>query len=266
MTAAVDSPAARLKSALPLNQPSPLVLLGEVHDNARQHALRLQALDALLAAGARPALLMEQFDRERQADIDRVREAARAAGTPLDADSLIDAAKTPSARWQWAFYRPLIARALEHGLPIVAANVSRGDARRVMTHGLAAGGFDADVPGDIIEKQAALIVQSHCGLVDAEQGRRMAAAQVARDQQMARLVERWRDRGVVLLAGNGHVRRDIGVPRWLSDAATRERTVAIGLLEPGDTGHAAFDRAVTTADQARADPCKPMRRPAPAAR
>jgi hypothetical protein len=38
---------------------------------------------------------------------------------------------------------------------------------------------------------------------------------------------------VVLLAGNGHVRTDIGVPRWL-DPATRQRSEAIGLLEAGD--------------------------------
>jgi len=33
----------------------PVVLLGEVHDNAAQHALRLQAYEASLAGGARPA-------------------------------------------------------------------------------------------------------------------------------------------------------------------------------------------------------------------
>jgi hypothetical protein len=44
----------------------PWCLLGEVHDNAAQHALRLRAFEALLATGARPALAMEQFDRNRQ--------------------------------------------------------------------------------------------------------------------------------------------------------------------------------------------------------
>ena len=54
-------------SELALNKP--VVLLGEVHDNAAQHALRLRAFEALLAGGARPALALEQFDRNRQADI-----------------------------------------------------------------------------------------------------------------------------------------------------------------------------------------------------
>jgi len=48
-------------------------VLGEIHDNAAQHAVRAQALEQLLQAGLRPALAFEQFDRERQSDIDRVR-------------------------------------------------------------------------------------------------------------------------------------------------------------------------------------------------
>src|SRR5256885_16157105 len=52
-------------------QRRPVVLLGEVHDNAQQHAVRAQALALLLQAGLRPGLAFEQFDRERQSDIDR---------------------------------------------------------------------------------------------------------------------------------------------------------------------------------------------------
>jgi uncharacterized iron-regulated protein len=82
----------------------------------------------------------------------------------------------------------------------------------------------------------------------------MASAQVARDQFMAGRVEANAGRGVVLLAGNGHVRKDRGVPRWLSDES-RARSVAIGLLEEGDDSHSAFDHALTTPSQPREDPC-----------
>ena len=71
---------------------APVILLGEVHDNATQHALRLEAFKALLATGARPALLMEQFDRSQQTIIDSQRQG--------NADGLIHAAKTGSG-WQW---------------------------------------------------------------------------------------------------------------------------------------------------------------------
>lgn len=239
----------------------PVVLLGEVHDNAEQHGLRLAALRRLLAGGARPALLMEQFDRERQGELDRLRQGA----TPVAAQALIDAAGGPG--WDWPLYRPYLAEALAHGLPIVAANVSRSDARRIISDGLAAGGFDAAVPEVVLEAQASAIVDSHCGQVGPPMARRMAGAQVARDQFMARLVEQHQARGVVLLAGNGHVRQDIGVPRWLAPA-TRARTRVIGMLERGDTDTAAYDEVVFTARQPRGDPCAgmaPPRTPPPVA-
>ncbi|HSQ73050.1 MAG TPA: ChaN family lipoprotein [Rubrivivax sp.] len=231
----------------------PVVLLGEVHDNAVQHALRLQAFEALLAGGARPALVMEQFDRERQPVID----ALRAQSPPHDADTLIAAAG--GAGWQWQFYQPFVALALQHGLPIVAANVSREDARQVMAAGLQASGFDANVAPDLLQSLAADIEDSHCGLIDDATARRMALAQVARDQAMAAAVDRHAERGVLLLAGNGHVRTDAGVPRWLAPA-TRSKSEAIGLLEEGTRERGRYDRVVLTAAQERTDPCEGMRR------
>ena len=236
-----------------------VVLLGEVHDNAAQHALRLEAFRALLVSGARPALLMEQLDRERQGDIDR----ARAGAVRIDADTLI-AAAAGSKQWNWAFYRPFIELALAHDLPLLAANVSRQDTQRVMTQGLAESGFDAKVPPEITQAHAAEIEASHCGMVNPAQAQRMASAQIARDQFMARQVEANAARGVVLLAGNGHVRIDTGVPRWLS-TATRARSTAIGFLEEGDTSNnTRYDRVITTPRQPREDPCAAMRQAVPA--
>jgi len=237
----------------------PIVLLGEVHDNAAQHALRARALRTLLEAGARPALLMEQFDREHQAELDHA--LARPGVTP---DAVIAAAAPgdPALQgWAWPLYKPYIALAIEYRLALVAANVSRDDARRVLKDGLPAMGFDARVPADIGAAQSRAIVDGHCGMIDAAQAGRMVGAQVARDQFMARAIEAHAAQGAVLLAGNGHVRRDVGVPRWLN-AATRGRSVSIGLLEPGDPDASAFDLALTMPAPSRPDPCDAMRAPA----
>ena len=230
----------------------PVVLLGEVHDNAAQHALRLQAFAALLARGARPALALEQIDRDRQPELD-----ALLARTPRpDADAIV--AAVGQRGWDWTFYQPFLALALEHRLPIVAANVTRDEARQVMRDGLAASGFDATVPEAVMTGHAREIELSHCGTLRAETARRMALAQVARDQFMARVVQQHAERGVVLLAGNGHVRLDLGVPRWL-DAATRARSESIGMLEDGaEVGQ--YDQRIVTAPQRRPDPCAALRR------
>ena len=247
----------------------PVLLLGEVHDNAIQHAERLRAFEALLARGARPALAMEQLDRERQSAID----ALFAGGAKPTADAVIKAGAPGGGQgggWNWDFYRPFIAAALKAGLPIVAANVSRDEARRVMREGLAPLGFDARVPADVLAAHTRDIVASHCGMIDAPMAGRMAQAQVARDQFMARVLERHAARGVVLLAGNGHVRTDIGAPRWLKPEV-RAISHAVGWLEAGegslgaqDAQRLAFDVVRVTPAQARPDPCEGMRKQVPA--
>src|SRR5689334_4961269 len=144
-----------------------VVLLGEVHDNGAQHALRLAALQRLVEGGIRPAIAFEQFDREHQSDIDRARRER-----PGDADYLIAQAQGDSG-WQWQFYRPFVALALEYDLPIVAANLSRHDAMRVATDDWRAI-FDAKTIGELKldrlpagfrHKQEEAIAIGHCGLL-----------------------------------------------------------------------------------------------------
>ena len=78
----VSQPSRDPSGATASNSPPPLLLLGEVHDNAAQPAQRLQRLQQALAQGARPALLMEQFDRERQPQIDQLLAGAALPRSP----------------------------------------------------------------------------------------------------------------------------------------------------------------------------------------
>ena len=246
-----------------------LVLLGEVHDNAQQHQLRLATLQRAFASGWRPAIAMEQFDREHQADIDRARRER-----PGDARHLIDAA-APSANragggWNWAFYRPFVELALRYDVPLIAANLSNADTSRIVRGGypavfsaaeIAALGLDIPVAPEVQAAQEREIDIGHCHALPRSMWPRMAQAQFARDAVMADALRRGaRGGSAVLLAGNGHVRRDIGVPRWLGDA--KARSFAVGYLEITDdsTPVAAFDAVVRTAVAERADPCAEFKR------
>lgn len=230
------------------------VLLGEVHDNAQVHRVRLQALRAAVDNGWRPAIAMEQFDRERQPDIDRARRER-----PHDADYLIRAAGAQG--WNWDFYRPVVQLALDHGLPLVAANLSRADAMRVAQQGFVAAlppltvaryHLDDGVPPALLAAQREQIGQSHCGMVPEEAMDGMARAQIARDVTMAEALRAWSGKGVVLLAGNGHVRRDLGVPQWLPGVYT------VGFVESEAAGE--FDDVLPFKPPAgRADPCAGMK-------
>ena len=241
----------------------PAVLLGEVHDNAAQHAVRAAALRRLLEGGARPAIAFEQFDRDRQADIDRARREAPPAGkTP--AEHVIEQAQ-PARGWDWRLYRPFVELALQNDLPIVAANLSRADAMQVGTAGFAAvfdeatrSRFALDaLPPALLAAHEKAVDDGHCNRMPAEALPAMARAQIARDLALAEAIRPHFARGVVLLTGNGHARRDIGVPFFLSEAE-RAQAVAIGLLErdkPEEDWARLFDVAFATPVQPREDPC-----------
>jgi len=239
-----------------------VVLLGEVHDNAAQHELRVAALRQLIVNGARPAIAFEQFDREHQADIERARREQ-----PRDVDYLITQANG-NPGWHWAYYRPFIELAFQYDLPIVAANLSSEMASRVAIDGWQVL-FDArsrkelrlnELPAEFRRKHEKAIASGHCNLLPRDALPAHARAQMARDIVVAQAIRPYLDRGVVLLAGNGHVRRDIGVPVWLPIDAARG-ALSIGMLERDDDGLAGesserFDALVITERAVRADPCK----------
>ena len=245
------------------------VLLGEVHDNGEQHRERLAVLRRAFAAGWRPAIALEQFDREHQGDIDRARHER-----PGDAQHVIDAAAGPNGGgWHWAFYRPYVALALEYGVPLIAADLSNADAAKIVRGGNAAV-FDPQAIAALdLERpiapaweaaQEREIDAGHCHALPPSLWPQMARAQFARDAVIAHALIAHAAHGVVLLAGNGHVRRDIGVPRWLG-AIEPGRVLSVGYLEDDDTTTPvdAFDVVVRTAAAARGDPCAGFRLPQP---
>lgn len=232
-----------------------VVVLGEVHDNPAQHAIRAAALRKLVEGGARPALAFEQFDREHQAAIDRARRER-----PRDIDFLIAQGRGDSS-WNWALYRPYLALALEYGLPIVAANLSRSDAMAVAMGRTSA---QVEVAPAFLRAHEQIIADGHCGTLPAEALPGMARAQIERDRALAQAIAPFAARGVVLLTGNGHVRKDLGVPHWLEpDARTSATSIALLEREPGGYDReylASFDAYLETEAAPRKDPCEALRR------
>lgn len=246
----------------------PVVLLGEVHDNIAQHAVRADAMQRLLAGKLRPAIAFEQFDRERQGDIDRARAEPLAPGASR-IDHLIERAGG-SKSWNWQLYRPYLRLALEYELPIVAANLSRAAAMRVAEQGFAADpelqvalGLD-QLPPVFMDAHERAVESGHCGLMPTAMLPALARAQIARDLTLASAIRPHFGRGVILLAGNGHVRNDIGVPFFLT-ANERARVLTIGLLEVIGSGQSEdekqthFDLTFFTPSQPRTDPCEALR-------
>ena len=228
------------------------ILLGEKHDSQAHRARQLDMLQALAQRGRSPALAMEQFDSEYQPAL----AAAQGAGV-VNADALADAGQLNRKGWRWPMYRNLIGFAGAQRWPLLAANLSRAQARQI-----AMGEVVPNIPAATRLQQAALeddVVQGHCG--HRPEPARLAgivAAQRARDARMAQVLDRTLGQ-VVLIAGAGHVRADRAVPRYLAQP-TQALTVALvealpGRAEPSDYDSAGFDLMWFTATQPRPDAC-----------
>jgi uncharacterized iron-regulated protein len=225
------------------------VILGETHDNPEHHRLQRDALEALAARGAPRALAMEQFDSEHQKALD----AAQARGA--DAEALADAGHFDREGWGWAMYRPLVEFARQQNWPLLAGNLSRAEARGIVAEPSRSGLPPAEPR--IRQVLEADMVHGHCGSrPDARRLAAMVEAQRARDARLAQALAT-RSPGV-LITGNGHARRDAGVPLYLP----RTDLVSIAILEveagksaPQDYAAESFDYLWFTPRQPRRDPC-----------
>ena len=240
-------------------QTAPTVwLMGEVHDNPKAHQARYEIIANKVKAGWGPGMAMEQFDREHQGLL-------RTAQDQCTQASCITSLPWVQA-WQWEYYEPLIQLALDYQLPLLAANVSRDDANRIVKGGYSAA-FDPDtiaqyalnkpLPQALAEQHRRNIVEGHCNMLPPQVVEKMIAAQVARDVWMAKVIEQQAlQRDVVLIAGNGHVQKDVGVMQWLPVTLQRTTTV-YGFIENSPAkGDGQFDVLAKVPAHPREDPCE----------
>ena len=256
-------------------------LLGEVHDNAEHHLIRARLIEAITASGARPAVVFEQFDLDRDAAL----VAAQAAGA--NAEGLANAGRLDRKGWIWPMHRPLIEVALRQGLPVRAGNVARemlrGDLRAVADSDTGATWYARLHGARWTDAQDAVlrtdIAEAHCGKLPPAIIPRLMLAQRVRDAAMAQaLVDDATPNGAILIAGNGHVRADLGVPVYLHAPGlpgASARSVSLGLIEVAPeeerspdfprrliADHPGFDYLWFTPPASRDDPCASIGEPA----
>lgn len=240
---------------------APFVLLGEIHDNPAHHAARATLLRELLADGRPTTVVFEQLGRMQDLPL---------AGAPRESQALIEAGQFDQQGWRWPLHKPVFDAALAGGASIRGGNIERDQARQIVKEGETAWPVDlaalkAQTPWSDTQQQVMLtdIEQGHCGAMPARLLPGMALAQRARDAAMAQAMLLARAAGsqrVVLIAGNGHVRRDMAVPVYLQAAGVPAADiVSRGYLE--EEGAATpYDTVERTTAAAREDPCKAFKR------
>lgn len=213
-----------------------VVILGETHDNPLHHEIQSRVLKAMIADGKRMAVVFEQVNRNRQSDIDRALQPRQ----KIDRVEAIGATFAPG--WDWPEYKPLVAQAVEAGLPVVAGNLDREALRPLVKDGWdsIAEGIRNHLAIDAAwneEREAYLtkvIEESHCNAIDESLRDGLVRAQRLRDATLADAILSARGperRQVVLIAGRGHARSDAGVPRYLEARDPKLKILSLGITE-----------------------------------
>ena len=193
-------------------QDKPVILLGELHDDPTHPPLQRALVQTLVAHGRLAALVLEMAEQGRSTQ-----------GLPTDADEATAQAA-------------------------LAGNLPRVRMRKVMDQAYWDGLLDAAALADLGER----VRQGHCGLLPDTQIPGMVRVQVARDRAMAdTVISAWRPGGtVLLLAGNEHVRTDVGVPNHLRQLANpwpaNPRPVVAVQLRPLQMGDSVASRPLDT--------------------
>ncbi|MBK6782043.1 MAG: ChaN family lipoprotein [Gemmatimonadetes bacterium] len=236
------------------------VLLGEIHDNIAHHQVR----GALLtAAGRHPAVVFEQFARSAGP-------IPPPAGGTAD-DAWLDQYGFDRKNWRWPLHQPVVQAALASGQGVWGSGLPRETLRAVVRGGAAAAppelrAIIEQAPLDSVARAAIdrELFEGHCGKLPAEMVPGMRAAQELRDASMAEaLLTAAKGGGPAwLIAGDGHVRADMAVPRMLRRVAPGKTLLIVGVVErgteaavPGPEAARQYQVLIVTPPAAREDPC-----------
>jgi uncharacterized iron-regulated protein len=247
-----------------------VIYLGEEHDNPHHHLHQRQILEAMLAAGARPALAFEMLDMGQQGTADR------AVSERLGPQILADRLHWTARGWpDFEMYWPLFDLAERYGLDVVAADLDPAVARRIAREGLATAGAIRSSLASLLlpdaSREAAIartIRDAHCNLLPESQLPSMVEAWHARNVTMARRISQAleRHRQVVVIVGDGH-QEPGGLPSQVEALRPGTRQLVVEMVEGSgarDSGglSARADIVWLTPAVERPDPCAPLRHPA----
>jgi uncharacterized iron-regulated protein len=205
-TPAIPNPARTASDMLERTMPTPLLLLGEQHDAPDHQRLQRELVRQLASRGELGALVLEMAPRDRST------QGLRPDASEAEVQTALNWAQT-NGGWPWPVYGPVVMTAVRAGVPVLGGNLPRSDMAAAMNNAA----LDGLLERDAFMEQQANIRKGHCDMLPESQIVPMTRIQIARDQAMAQTAMRAlrREQTVLLVAGNEHVRRDLGVPRFL---------------------------------------------------
>lgn len=225
---------------------SAFILLGEKHDNADHHLLQARVIHGLTAKGRRPAIVWEMIPEAKQEILNRAW-----TGYSHDAAGLGGALGWSASGWPaWDLYQPIAEAAMAARLRMFGAGLSketvrtlaRGKPSFAFAKRRRALGLSKPMPKALRQRSLEQLYQAHCELMPRDALQPLLNVQQFRDAVFAEhLVSSSASDGALLIAGAGHVRHDLGVPRFLARHQPDVKTTTVaflevqdGILDPGD--------------------------------
>jgi uncharacterized iron-regulated protein len=247
------------------------ILLGENHDNAAHHQLQAWIIRNASFSGSL-TVVMEQIDASKAETLEAF--LAQSDPDPVKLGETLDWA---NSGWpDWELYLPIASAAIDRQADILPGLPARSQTRRIAEEGFASLSADRlsalklDQPLPEVQSEALRqeIAEAHCDLLPTQALPAMEAVQRFRDAYMAEAMLKAASKGpAILIAGNGHVERNRGVP-WYLEQAGAEGVVVITLTETLPSNRSAPETSAIgdaadyiwfTTHVDRGDPCAALR-------
>jgi len=227
-----------------------IVILGEIHDNPEHHKIQADIIEKLSPA----AVVFEMVPQDKT---DMANTAIR------DGRSLRQALEWDESGWPaWEIYAPVFeaaksAKIIGAGVPrpIISAAMERGAAN---VSGLPNSyGLERDLPQAEYAELTRAFIDSHCDMIPESVASKMIEAQRLRDAVFAdvTIAAARRDGLTVLITGNGHARRDRGVPKYIARVAPELNVSVVGIVEGNEAEQDLYNYIFETNPAKREDPC-----------
>lgn len=196
--------------------PADVILLGEQHDAPDHQRVQRDVVQALAARGQLAALVLEMAEQGH---------STRGLQADASETQVRAALQWNDDAWPWRAYGPAVMTAVRAGVPVLGANLPRTQLRARMADPQ----LDTLLPGPALKAQQQAIRLGHCGMLPESQITPMTRVQIARDLTMANTLRAAVQPGqtVLLLAGHGHVDRQLGVPKHLP-SSLQVKAVVLG--------------------------------------
>ena len=229
-----------------------VIIIGEIHDNPAHHTYQAEK-----TAEIKPrALVMEMLTPEQA--------ALAQTGQADDQATLAEQLNWDQSGWpDFGYYYPILT-AVE-GMKIFGGamtdaerrTIREGQLMAVMGEDASRYGLTTPLPASQQDARETLQFDAHCQAVPREVMGRMVDVQRLRDAMLARAVVMAMDQTggpVVVITGNGHARRDWGIPAILAQVAPKLDIHVIGQTEDNHPLPGGFDETRSAPTIERPDP------------